>query len=302
MTPLHAFFSWLVVYVRMDLIVAIMYRSGGPGGGVASIAALKMYPMFTPLNMDVHRYTPMNQPWWRNLLFSHQHRHLDHCEGPQKSRSNCNSVWFGIVKVHGWSMTPVSQHAKLLQVINSLLTGLRKPIQNHHPDALGSKGPTDVNTNKKGSPIREVCIYQPRLVYYILLFYYDRFHRQYMWHQIIKHGCFIYLDIFWWNYITFVLFSKMCFLGSSPFFLGDLLMFGSAPRPPLPQRGDPDGSWFGSSPPKIWLQITYNPLKWRKSGVPMVESMDVLRGTMKQTLPLCQPKQTWIERKETNIC
>lgn len=100
----------------MDPFVAIMYRSLykqigliGLEDDISYIAALKVLPMFTWLNMDdVHFYTPMNQPWWRNLLFSLKHRHLDHCEGPQKSRSNCNSVWVGIVTVHGWSMTPVS--------------------------------------------------------------------------------------------------------------------------------------------------------------------------------------------------
>ena len=59
--------------------------------------------------MHVHLYTPMNQPWWRNLGPSAFSIAIwINCEGPQKSRSNCNSVWVGIVTVHGWSMTPVS--------------------------------------------------------------------------------------------------------------------------------------------------------------------------------------------------
>lgn len=54
----------------MDLFVAILYRSlykqiglVGPEDDIAYIAALKMPPIFTLLNMDdVHLYTPMNQP------------------------------------------------------------------------------------------------------------------------------------------------------------------------------------------------------------------------------------------------
>ena len=54
----------------MDPFVAIMYRSLykqigliGLEDDISYIAALKVLPMFTWLNMDdVHFYTPMNQP------------------------------------------------------------------------------------------------------------------------------------------------------------------------------------------------------------------------------------------------
>ena len=103
------------IYLLLSCIDLKQIGLVGPEDDIASIATLKISPMFTLLNMHVHLYTPMNQPWWRNLLFSLQHLHLDHCEGPQKSRSNCNSVWVGIVTVHGWSMTPVSQQPKVHQ-------------------------------------------------------------------------------------------------------------------------------------------------------------------------------------------
>lgn len=115
------------IYLLLSCIDLKQIGLVGPEDDIASIATLKMSPMFTLLNMHVHLYTPMNQPWWRNLLFSLKH-----------------GIWI-IVKVRKSREAIATRSLALSQSMGDpwhqflnkpkCIKGLRMPIQNH-PDAL----------------------------------------------------------------------------------------------------------------------------------------------------------------------
>ena len=114
-----AFLSWLVIYLpahrSMCCSNVSIYRSihctskysrfDWPWRWYHLDCSLKISPIFTLLNEYTFIFIlPRIKTARRNLRCSAFHIaivrhsvHLDHCEGPQKSRSNCNSVWVGIV-------------------------------------------------------------------------------------------------------------------------------------------------------------------------------------------------------------